>query len=347
MSFHRITTVHLKWRLLFWWNLTRSEQLPLFTSDYYVTLPSVAEKALLHLNSLSSQASHALKILYKSLLTLKSHTKKILEGIPLLELVKIDKSKTRVLTNKERRTIQVKKNKIYNPATLKKQLSHYDFDDLTRKINAEKLIRFIYIEPKLDPTPTLQATAGTFSALVQYTPSPSSEEADEMIEADKTPVTELRPAETANPVAKNIAESLPSPSVHSPQQSEEHGTESPPSASSIIPPQPTKPALEPEIEQPAPESLWIELPLIRFLAPVEPTPLAESEPTLDLGLSIAPWLIKVVPATSSALVAQSNALNTMFSAMTQLSKTLTTHIINVDTGFVAIQTDMDANLTAA
>lgn len=64
------------------------------------------------------------------------HAINIPEGISLLELVKIDKSKTHVLTNKKRRAIQVKKNKIYNPATLKKQLSHYDFDDLTRKIKA-------------------------------------------------------------------------------------------------------------------------------------------------------------------------------------------------------------------
>lgn len=45
--------------------------------------------------------------------------------------------------------IQVKKSKIYNPTTLKNQLNHLDFDDLTMKINKAKLVRFITTEPEL------------------------------------------------------------------------------------------------------------------------------------------------------------------------------------------------------
>lgn len=70
------------------------------------------------------------------------------KGIPLTELVKIDKSKTQVLTNKERRAIHVKKNKIYNPAILKKQWDPIFFNQLTSKINKAKLMKFITAEPE-------------------------------------------------------------------------------------------------------------------------------------------------------------------------------------------------------
>lgn len=65
------------------------------------------------------------------------------EGILLIELVKIDMSKTRILTNKGMGAIQVKKNKIFNPGTLKKQWDPISFDELNRKINMAKLMKFI------------------------------------------------------------------------------------------------------------------------------------------------------------------------------------------------------------
>lgn len=42
----------------------------------------------------------------------------------------------------------MKKNKIYNPVTLKKQLDPIFFDELTRKINKAKLMKFITAEPE-------------------------------------------------------------------------------------------------------------------------------------------------------------------------------------------------------
>lgn len=68
--------------------------------------------------------------------------------IRVSELVKINKARTHQLSNTEQRVIQVKKNKIYNPTTLKKQMNLYNFDDLTRKINKAKLMRFITAEPE-------------------------------------------------------------------------------------------------------------------------------------------------------------------------------------------------------
>lgn len=44
----------------------------------------------------------------------------ILEGIPIFELVKIIKASIRSLSNKESRAMHVRKNKVYNPLTLKK-----------------------------------------------------------------------------------------------------------------------------------------------------------------------------------------------------------------------------------
>lgn len=43
--------------------------------------------------------------------------------------------------------IQVKKNKIYNPSTLKKQWDPIFFAELTQKINKTKFMKFITAEP--------------------------------------------------------------------------------------------------------------------------------------------------------------------------------------------------------
>lgn len=72
----------------------------------------------------------------------------ILEGIPLSELVKIDKSGAHQLSYKERRVIQVKKNKIYKHTTLKKQMNNYFFEELTRNINKAKIMNFVTVEPE-------------------------------------------------------------------------------------------------------------------------------------------------------------------------------------------------------
>lgn len=44
------------------------------------------------------------------------------------------------------RDLQIKKNKIYNPKTLKKQLNHHDFEDPMRKLTKTKLMKFIIVE---------------------------------------------------------------------------------------------------------------------------------------------------------------------------------------------------------
>lgn len=82
-----------------------------------------------------------------------------------------------------------------------------------------------------------------------------------------TPVKEPRAAKTEKQVAEKIAESSPSPSVHSRQQSEEqeseqHGTESPSCASQIIRPQPTETRPEPKIVHTELEIIRTELPVV-------------------------------------------------------------------------------------
>lgn len=70
------------------------------------------------------------------------------EGLPVSELVKIMKASIRALNNEELRAMQVKKNQIYNPKTLKRQLNHHNFEDLTRKLTKYKLMKFVAIEPE-------------------------------------------------------------------------------------------------------------------------------------------------------------------------------------------------------
>lgn len=57
LNFHRITIVHFKLCLLFWWNFIHSDFMRLFISTYYLTLPSVAEKSLSLPNPLSPEAN--------------------------------------------------------------------------------------------------------------------------------------------------------------------------------------------------------------------------------------------------------------------------------------------------
>lgn len=79
----------------------------------------------------------------------------ILEGVPLAELVTIAKSNIRVLTNIETRAQTVKKNKVFNPRTLKKSWDHWVYNQLATKLSKAKLMKFITAEPeRFSPIPS-------------------------------------------------------------------------------------------------------------------------------------------------------------------------------------------------
>lgn len=58
------------------------------------------------------------------------------------------KSNILPLKNEKLRAFHVKKNKIYNPSTLKKQINPHFFEDLTRKLNKAQLMKFITTKPE-------------------------------------------------------------------------------------------------------------------------------------------------------------------------------------------------------
>lgn len=70
------------------------------------------------------------------------------EGVPLAELATIAKSNSCALTNIEKRAQTVKKNKVFNPNTLKKSWDAFTYNQLTSKLNKAKLMKFISAEPK-------------------------------------------------------------------------------------------------------------------------------------------------------------------------------------------------------
>lgn len=51
-----------------------------------------------------------------------------------------------------------------------------------------------------------------------------------------------------------------------------------------------------------------------------------------------------MPPQSIGMTAQSEALTAMMATMTQLSQTISAHIIKTDTGLASLQTEMNANL---
>lgn len=68
------------------------------------------------------------------------------EGIPVLEFVRIVKATNHPLKNEELRVMHVRKNEVYNPQTLKKQINPYDFESLIKKLNKTKLMKFVTTE---------------------------------------------------------------------------------------------------------------------------------------------------------------------------------------------------------
>lgn len=86
-----------------------------------------------------------------------------------------------------------------------------------------------------------------------------------------------------------------------------------------------------------------ELPLIPFLSNTGPVAETESELMLDLSLSFAPTKpaqFAIATTSSTTIVPQSVALQSVLSAMTILSQTLTTHIVKVNTGIVEMRSDI-------
>lgn len=69
--------------------------------------------------------------------------------MPLAELATIARSNIRALTNIEMRAQTVKKNKVFNPSTLKKSWDDYSYNQLATKLTKVKLIKFITAEPKI------------------------------------------------------------------------------------------------------------------------------------------------------------------------------------------------------
>lgn len=72
----------------------------------------------------------------------------ILEEISLSKIVTIVRTHSHAFTDEELRASHVKKNKIFNLTTSKKQWDPLTYDQLATKINKAKLMNFITAEPK-------------------------------------------------------------------------------------------------------------------------------------------------------------------------------------------------------
>lgn len=65
------------------------------------------------------------------------------KGEPLSELATIAKSNSRALCEEEIKARLVQKNKVFNPITLHKQWAPIIYEQLARKLNQAKLMKFI------------------------------------------------------------------------------------------------------------------------------------------------------------------------------------------------------------